>query len=38
MQDYKSGKRAMQDKMKQKIDKLSAADAEAVAQYYASEQ
>ncbi len=37
MQDYKSGKRAMPDKMKPKIDKLSAADSEAVAQYYASE-
>ena len=37
MQDYKSGKRAPPDKMKPKIDKLSAADLEAVTQYYASE-
>jgi sulfide dehydrogenase cytochrome subunit len=37
MQDYKSGKRAMPDKMKPKFDKLSAADAEALDQYYASE-
>ena len=37
MQDYKSGKRAMSDKMKPKLDKLSPADVEAVAQYYASE-
>jgi sulfide dehydrogenase cytochrome subunit len=37
MQDYKSGKRAMPDKMKPKLDKLSPADVEAVAQYYASE-
>jgi len=37
MQDYKSAKRAMPDKMKPKMDKLSTADVEAVAQYYASE-
>jgi sulfide dehydrogenase cytochrome subunit len=35
--DYKAGKRVMPEKMKPKMDKLSAADIEAVAQFYASE-
>lgn len=37
LQDYKSGKRVMPDKMKPKLAKLSADDLEAVAQFYASE-